>query len=167
MRRFADTVEAFERAGYRVAVRGDFERRMEAPDKIPLQLRMLPAGRVFGGSFALEAATADPVLPPTRGLRGRGRGAVRLRQVAFRARKGDAEGARLAAQLERDEALQRALSAVHFERVRVEPDGRAGIRHMGGSVVWVLLPPIIRPVPLPPEQVDAVVAALGAFARSG
>jgi hypothetical protein len=166
VRTLATNVEAFERAGYRIVGRGDFERRLERRGAVPLRLRMVPEGRVFGGSFALEVATADPVLPPTRGLSARGRGAIRLQRVAFRPRGGDPEGARLAARLEADEALQRALAAVHFERVHVEPEGRAVVRHLGGSVVWLLVPPFVRPVPLPPEQVGALVAALGAFARS-
>ena len=167
VRTLAASVEAFERKGYRVAARADFERRLEREGAVPLRLRMVPEGRIFGGSFSLEVATAEPVLPRTRGLSARGRGAIRLRRVGFRARGGDEDGARLAARLEAAEPLQRALAAVHFERIRVEPDGRPVIRHMGGSVVWLLFPPFVRPVPLPPEQVDAVGAALGAFARSG
>lgn len=166
VRTLAANVEAFERAGYRVRGRADFERRLEREGGLPLRLRMVAEGRVFGGSFALELATAEPVLPQTRGLSARGRGAIRLQGVAFRPRRGDAEGARLAARLDRDEELQRALAAAHFERIGVEPDGRPFVRHLGGSVVWALFPPFARAVPLPPEQVDALVAALHAFARS-
>ena len=53
---------------------------------------------------------------------------------------------------------------MHFERIRVEPDGRPVIRHMGGSVVWMLFPPLVRPVPLIAEQRRAAVEALEAFA---
>jgi hypothetical protein len=70
---------------------------------------------------------------------------------------------RLAGKLESDEALQAALRKVHFEAVRVEPDGRPVIRHLGGSVVWVLFPPLVRTVPLVPEQAEAVARALAAF----
>jgi hypothetical protein len=56
---------------------------------------------------------------------------------------------------------------VHFERIRVEPDGRPVIRHFGGSVVWVLFPPLVKRVPFVPEQVEATLAALGAFAAAG
>jgi hypothetical protein len=38
---------------------------------------------------------------------------------------------------------------------------------MGGSVVWVLFPPFVRAVPLVPEQAEATVAALDAFAEAG
>ncbi len=92
---------------------------------------------------------------------------MRLRHVAFRARSGDEEGARLAQRLTGDQALQHALGAVHFERIRVEADGTPVIRHMGGSVVWVLFPPVVRPVPLPEEQVGALVAAVEAFGATG
>jgi hypothetical protein len=56
---------------------------------------------------------------------------------------------------------------VHFEAIRIEPDGRAVIRHMGGSVVWMLFPPLVRPVPLVDEQARATLEALDAFARVG
>jgi len=41
------------------------------------------------------------------------------------------------------------------------------IRHMGGSIVWVMFPPIVRATPLPPGQPEAIVAALEAFTRAG
>jgi hypothetical protein len=166
VRTLAANVELFERAGYRVAATGAFERRLERDGVQPLLLRMAADGRIFGGSFALEIASGDPVLPTTRGLAGRPRGALRLRAVAFRPRRGDEEGARLARRLVGDERLQRALADVHFERIRVEPDGRPAIRHMGGSVVWVLFPPVVRAVPFPPAQVRPVVRALDAFAEA-
>jgi hypothetical protein len=37
---------------------------------------------------------------------------------------------------------------------------------MGGSVVWVLFPPLVRQIPLIPEQVEATLAALDAFAAA-
>ena len=163
-RTLATSVETFEREGYRVVATDGFERRLERDGWRAIRLGMASGGRVFGGSWALEIASADPVLPPTQGLRGRPRGAVRLSGVGFRPRDGDDEGARLARRLEEDEALQRSLARVHFERIRVEPDGRAVIRHMGGSVVWVLFPPLVRGVPLVPEQARAAVDALDAFA---
>ena len=158
-------VEAFEREGYRRAIRnGPLEAQIERPGGRPLRLRMAEAGRIFGGSYALEVAPAEPVLPETRGLAARGRGVVRLSRVAFRPRRGDAEGRRLARRLEEDAVLQRALADVHFELVRVDPDGRPVIRHMGGSVVWALFPPLVRPVPLVPDQARATAHALETFA---
>jgi hypothetical protein len=161
----ARNAEAFGREGYRLAGRdGSLAARLEADDGRRLVLRMAQAGRVFGGSYALEVAPGDPALPPTRGLTARGRGVVRLSRVAFRPRRGDPAGRRLAERLEHDPALQRALAEVHFERVRVDPDGRPVVRHMGGSVVWALFPPVVRPVPLVPEQARATIRALEAFA---
>ena len=55
------------------------------------------------------------------------------------------------------------LSAVHFEAIRVEPDGRPVIRHLGGSVVWILFPPLVRRIPFVDEQARATVEALRAF----
>ena len=158
-------VEVFERDGYRLTAREGFlSARLDADDGRALRLRMAQAGRVFGGSYALEIAPVDPVLPATGGLTARGRGVVRLSRVAFRSRRGDAGGRRLAERLDSDPTLQRALADVHFERVRVDSEGRPVVRHMGGSVVWALFPPVIRPVPLVPEQVRAIVRALEAFA---
>ena len=158
-------VEVFEGEGYRrTPWNGSLEARLERPGGRSLRLRMARAGRVFGGSYALEVAPAEPVLPATRGLAARGRGVVRLSRVAFRPRRRDSEGRRLARQLDDDAALQRALADVHFELVRVDPDGRPVIRHMGGSVVWVLFPPLVRPVPLVPEQARATARALETFA---
>jgi hypothetical protein len=159
-------IEVFEGEGYRRTARnGALEARLERPGGRPLRLRMARAGRVFGGSYALEVAPAEPVLPATRGLAARGRGVVRLSRVAFRPRGRDSEGRRLARRLDEDAALQRALADVHFELVRVDPDGRPVIRHMGGSVVWVLFPPLVRPVPLVPEQARATARALETFAE--
>jgi hypothetical protein len=132
-----------------------------------VDLRLHEDGRIFGGSLALEVSTARPVLPRTAGLRAHGRGLVRMRGVSFGSRRGDEPGAALARRLEGDRALAEALSRVHFERLRVEPDGRPVIRHMGGSVVWVLFPPFVRAVPLTREQAEATLAALDAFAAAG
>jgi hypothetical protein len=90
-----------------------------------------------------------------------------MRGVRFRARRGDAAGEQLATRLGADTALAEALAKVHFEEIRVEPDGRPVIRHLGGSVVWVLFPPIVKRVPLVPEQVDATLTAMKAFAAAG
>jgi hypothetical protein len=38
---------------------------------------------------------------------------------------------------------------------------------MGGSVVWLLIPPMARTTPLPPGQPQAMVRALDEFARVG
>jgi hypothetical protein len=86
-----------------------------------------------------------------------------MQGVRFRAKRGDEAGGRLAQELTSNEALGEQLSRVHFERVRVDPDGRPVIRHLGGSVVWVLFPPVVRRIPLVPEQVEATIAALEAF----
>ena len=132
-----------------------------------LRLRMAQSGRIFGGNYALEISTDEPVLPTTQGLSARGQGVVKLRGVRFRARRHDPAGSRLAERLSSDRTLGERLGEVHFERIRVDPDGRPVIRHMGGSVVWVLFPPLVRRIPLVPEQVDATLAALEAFAAAG
>jgi hypothetical protein len=160
-----DDVARFTRRGYRETARpGPLTRRLEADGRPTILVRLAQDGRVFGGTFALEVGTAEPVLPSTRGLTARGRGLVQLRTVDFRAQRGDAAGARLAERLTDDDSLVSALARVHFERIRVEPDGRAVIRHMGGSLVWFLLPPLVRPIPFVPEQVNATLAAIEAFA---
>jgi hypothetical protein len=107
------------------------------------------------------------VLPVTEGLRSRARGVVRHGGVSFRARSRDERGKRLAVALDGDERLQAALARVHFDRVRVEPDGSPVIRHMGGSVVWMLFPPLVRPIPLVEEQARETLGALEAFAAAG
>ena len=165
----ARNVEVFERVGYRGLQGGDALTAMLEPTAggLPLVLRMAPRGRIFGGSYGLEVASATPALPATRGLRGRGRGVVRLSAVHFRARAGDPIGAALARRLGDDAALREALRGVHFESVRVEPDGRPVLRHMGGSLVWVLFPPLVRAVPLVEEQARASARALEAFAAVG
>lgn len=142
---------------------GPLDARVVAANLPPVRVTMVASGRVFGGTADLEVATASPVLPPTRGVVARGRGLVRMRGVSFRAAGGDEAGRRTAALLEADTALAAALSAVHFHQVRVDPDGRAVIRHMGGCLVWMLLPPLVRGVPFVPEQARATLAALVAF----
>ena len=167
-RLLARNLETLERAGARVEEGAPGSAvRMMTQAGVPINVRMVGTGRVFGGNYALEVETAEPVLPATSGLRARGRGLVRLERVAFRGRRGDDDAAALAARLDADAALQRALAQVHFEAIRVEPSGRPVIRHMGGSVVWVLFPPLVRPVPLVDEQARATLDALHAFARAG
>jgi hypothetical protein len=162
----ADDVEAFERLGYRPLERtSPLAVPLEAPaGAADLVVRLHREGRVFGGNLALEVTTAEPVLPaPGRELTARGQGVVKLRGVRFRVRGGHPEASSLAEALSGDDALATALGEVHFERVAVDADGRPVIRHMGGSVVWVLFPPIVRPVPLVEEQARATVIALDAF----
>jgi len=162
-RELRDIADGFVADGYRIA--DDGERfRLERDGATPVCVGMARQGRIFGGSYPLEISTAEPVLPKTHGLRGRPRGVVRLGGIDFHARSGDQIGRMLAARLERDERLQRALADVHFDRIRVEPDGRATIRHVGGGVVWMLFPPLVRPIPFIPEQRRATLAALEAFA---
>lgn len=165
----SDVIGGFAALGYRQTARRDqLEVRVEAEGRPALRLSMRAiGGRIFGGTFALEIATAEPVFPPTRGISARGRGVLRLRTVSFRGRGGDEEGLRLAARLGDDDSLVRAIAPVHFEQVRIEPDGRPAIRHMGGSVVWFLFPPMARPVPIVPDQVRATVKALEAFVDAG
>lgn len=165
-----DVARAFGPLGYSVAERPSplAARLTHESGRPPLTIRLVERGRIFGGTIALEVATAEPALPATAGvLEGRGRGLVRLHGIAFRARRGDARTRELAAQLTADRALGDALAAVHFERIRVDRDGRAVIRHIGGSIVWTLIPPLVRPVPLVPEQARATADALAAFAAAG
>jgi Protein of unknown function (DUF3156) len=144
------------------------EARVRSPaGGVPLRLELTPDGRIFGGSYGLELSTREPVLPPTRGLSARGKGVMKMQGVRFRAKRRDEAGKRLAEQLGGDARLNELLGEVHFERIRVEPDGRPVIRHMGGSVVWVLFPPLVKRVPLVPDQVEATLAALEAFAAAG
>jgi hypothetical protein len=163
-------VEAFERLGYRPH---EGESRYSVVLAAPegghdLVLHLRPEGRVFGGNWGLELSTAEPVMPPTsRGLSARGRGVVRMQGVRFRARGGDEAASRLAGELSGNAELGKALGEVHFERLAVEPDGRPVIRHMGGSVVWLLIPPVARTTPLPAGQPEAMVRALDEFARAG
>jgi len=166
-----EDLEAFARLGFRPLERtGRHAARLAPPRRgSDLEVALRHRGGVFGGSWGLEVSPTEPVLPATaRGLAARGRGAVRMRGVSFRPRaRGDAEGARVAAALSADAGLGEALGRVHFEEVLVLPDGRPVIRHLGGSVVWVLVPPVVRPTPLPSGQGEELVRALGAFAAAG
>jgi hypothetical protein len=165
----ADVVHGFERIGYRQAGRPDpLRARLTADDRPGLRLALVPiGGRIFGGTFALEISTAEAPFPPTGGVSARGRGTVALKRIEFHAVRSDASGGRLAERLGSDRGLFRALSGVHFEQIRIDPDGRPVIRHMGGSLVWLLFPPMARPVPLVAEQVRATVAAVEAFIDVG
>jgi hypothetical protein len=164
-----DAIEGLGRAGYTEVERvSELEARVSSPaGGLPVRLRLTRDGRIFGGNYGLELSTEEPVLPPTRGLSARGKGLVKLQGVRFRAKRGDGAGAQLAERLGSDAHLAELLGRVHFERIRVEPDGRPVIRHLGGSVVWVLFPPLVKRVPFVPEQVEATLAALGAFAAAG
>jgi Protein of unknown function (DUF3156) len=163
-----DAIESLGAAGYTDVERVSLlEARLSAPaGGVPIRLQLTRDGRIFGGNYGLELATREPVLPRTRGLSARGKGVVKMQGVRFRAKRGDEAGRRLAEQLGADSHLGELLARVHFERIRVEPEGRPVIRHMGGSVVWVLFPPLVKRVPLVPEQVDATLAALEAFAAA-
>lgn len=157
----------FDQLGYPTEGRQGLVATFVAGDERRIRARMAGQGRIFGGTYALELSTAEPVLAATGGLRGRARGVVRHGGVSFRARSRDEPGKRLAATLDADERLQNALARVHFDRVRVEPDGSPVIRHMGGSVVWMLFPPLVRPIPLVEEQARETLRALEAFAAAG
>jgi hypothetical protein len=62
----------FERLGYGALARSNpLEACLEGKGKVPLRLRLIQRGRIFGGAYVLETATAEPVLPPTRGLAAR------------------------------------------------------------------------------------------------
>lgn len=164
-----DAIAQLGRAGYdRVERLSPLAARLRSSGgKRALRLELSREGKVFGGNYALQLSTADPVLPRTRGLAIRGKGVVQMRGVAFRARRGDEAGRRVAAQLGADAGLAEAIGRVHFERIRIEPDGRPVIRHLGGSVVWILFPPLVKRIPLVPEQAQATLAALEAFAAAG
>ena len=166
-----EDLEAFARLGFRPVERiGRHAARLAAPGPGPdLEIALRHRGGLFGGSWGLEVSPAEPVLPATgRGLAARGRGAVRMRGVSFRSRaRGDAAGAGVAAALSGDAGLGEALGRVHFEEISVLADGRPVIRHLGGSVVWVLVPPVVRPTPLPAGQAEELVRALDAFTAAG
>jgi Protein of unknown function (DUF3156) len=161
-----EAIERFGRAGYSDVERlGLLQARLRSPSGRPsVRLVMSQEGKILGGNYALEISTDEPVLPPTRGLSARGKGLVRLQGIRFRAKRGDPMGRQLAERLGSDARLAEQLGRVHFERVRVDPDGRPVIRHMGCSVVWVLFPPLVKQIPFVPDQVDATLAALDAFA---
>lgn len=163
-----DVARGFEGLGYRAEATGDPLRlRLEADTRPPIRIGLQPTGgRVFGGTFALEVSSADPIFPATPGVAARGRGLVSLKAIEFRPKGRNPEAARVASHLQADPALSAALAEVHFEQIRVDPDGRPAIRHMGGSLVWMLFPPMIRPIPLVPEQVSATVRAIEAFHKA-
>lgn len=165
----ARDVEAFAAAGYPESARRSGLRTILGPGgRRVLRLELVPGGgRIFGGAFAMEVSTKEPVLPATRGIHARGHGTVRTERLSFRASRGDAAGQAVAQRLETDAGLQRALREVHFEQIRVEPDGRAVIRHMGGSLVWLLFPPMARPIAISDEQVRRTIAGLRAFEQAG
>lgn len=168
IRALDQTVELFGRAGYDGVRRPDpLTATVTTAEGESLRLNMAKDGRVFGGTYALEISTGKPVLPATRGVSARGRGVVKLEGIAFRARRGDEPGRRLAERLAADAELIDRLKAVHFERIRIDPDGRAVIRHLGGSLVWIAFPPLIKAIPLVPDQVRASITALESFANAG
>src|SRR5919107_1274149 len=107
-----DDVKVFERVGYQPLEHGSsFTATLAAPDRgRKIVLRLHREGRVFGGNWALEITTAEPVLPASgRGLPGGGRGVARRRGVRFRPPRGDAAGGALADALSEDAGLGRAL----------------------------------------------------------
>ncbi|HET9310418.1 MAG TPA: DUF3156 family protein [Actinomycetota bacterium] len=165
----ARDVEMFAAAGYEGSGRREELHASLSGPEPALRLELVPTGgRVFGGAYALEVSSAEPVLlPSTAGLRAKGRGVVRMQGIDFRARRDDPAGTALAGALSTDASLIRALGAVHFEQIRVEADGRAVIRHMGGSLVWLLFPPMTRPIGISDEQVRATADAIRAFAAAG
>jgi Protein of unknown function (DUF3156) len=169
LRAFDDAVERFARAGRPDVERlGPLRARLAAgAEGLPIRLEMARDGRILGGAYGLEISTDEPVLPPTRGLSVRARGVVKMQGLQLRPRRGDRAGRDLAARLSADARLAELLGKVHFERVRVEPDGRPVIRHLGGSVVWILFPPLVRQIPFVGEQATATLAALEGFAAAG
>ncbi len=163
-----ETTALYRGAGYEtIDRRSALEARISGPSRVPLVLHLVPEGRIFGGTYGLEISTGAGTLAGTAGLTVRGRGVVRMHGVRFKPRRGDQAGSRLAGRLEADEQLARRLAAVHFERIRIEPDGKAVIRHMGGSLVWILFPPVIKAIPLVADQVRATIAAMERFAEVG
>lgn len=166
-RTLVETLEVFDRLGCPTEGRQGLVATFVVGGDRRIRARMAGQGRIFGGTYALELSTVEPVLPATEGLRGRARGVVRHGGVNFRARSRDEPGKRLAAVLDGDGRLQSALARVHFDRVRVEPDGAPVIRHLGGSVVWMLFPPLVRPIPFVEEQARETLGALEAFAAVG
>ncbi len=119
-----DAVELLRGAGYTQVERSSrFQARLRSPaGKPPLRLTMTREGRVFGGNYALEISTDEPVLPATNGLTARGRGVVRMKGVGFRARRGDEAGRALADRLSADVPPERSARACPF---RADPH-RAG-----------------------------------------
>ena len=99
-----------------------------------------PAGFPFACSSPATAAssagtTGSSSRPASRCYRelavsARGKGVVKMQGVRW-AKRGD--GRPVGEQLGADVRLGELLGRVHFERIRVEPDGRPVIRHLGGS----------------------------------
>jgi hypothetical protein len=167
----ADDIEAFEQAGCRLLERrGSHEAVLETPRNAGrVVVRLTRVGRIFGGNWGMEVTTDEPVLPQTdSGLVARGRGVFKQQGVRFRPRRrGDDKAARLGEALSANGALGDALGRVHFERIWVRRDGRPVIRHLGGSVVWVAFPPIVRATPLPDGQAQEILRALDALRTAG
>jgi hypothetical protein len=92
---------------------------------------------------------------------------VRRQGVSFSAKGSDPAARRLAELLSADARLGDALGRVDFEALSVKPDGRPAIRHLGGSIVWVLVPPVVRETPLPAGQAEAILRAVDAFVAAG
>ncbi len=163
-----DAIGEFTADPTRVERLGPLRARVRpSPEARAIRLEMTREGKVFGGNYGLEISTDEPVLARTRGLSMRARGVVRMQGFRLRPRRGDGAGRELAERLGSDARLAELLSRVHFERVRIEPDGRPVIRHLGGSVVWVLFPPLVRRIPFVSEQARATLDALDAFAGTG
>src|SRR5207342_3586465 len=92
-----DAIESLERAGYdQVEREGDLSASLRSASRLPLRLTIAREGRIFGGNYGLEISTDEPVLPPTRGLKARGKGVVKMKGVRFRPKREDGAGARLA-----------------------------------------------------------------------
>jgi hypothetical protein len=167
----ADDIEAFEQAGCRLLERrGSHEAVLETPRNAGrVVVRLTRVGRIFGGNWGMEVTTDEAVLPQTdSGLVARGRGVFKQQGVRFRPRRrGDDKAARLGEALSANGALGDALGRVHFERIWVRRDGRPVIRHLGGSVVWVAFPPIVRATPLPDGQAQEILRALDALRTAG
>ena len=112
------------------------EARLSSPaGGVPIRLQLTRDGRIFGGNYGLELATREPVLRELAVSRREGRG-----EDAGRALWPSAETARPAVggAARRGRPPRRAARPCPLQRIRVEPDGRPVIRHLGGSVVWVL-----------------------------
>src|SRR5918999_2191729 len=114
-------VEMFERTGAHAERVSPLEAKVQA-GKGAFRLEMTREGKVFGGNYALEISTAEPVLPRTQGLSMRARGVVRMQGLRVRARRGDAAGTALGERLGKDTRLAELLGGGDFERIRVDPD---------------------------------------------
>src|SRR5918999_3039030 len=90
-RTFGEVLESFERDGFEIE-RNGYTARLTRNGAVPIRASVVRKGRIFGGTYALELSTDEPVLPTTRGLRGRPRGVVKLGGVDFRSRGHDEAG---------------------------------------------------------------------------